>query len=215
MPSFIRNTSGGASVSGGALAPRSRRGNTNQADAYWRGGVLDVGAFQSIATTILTTSTPNITFSVIPQGYKHLQLRVFGRSTGAYTYSSVYVQPNSDSGLNYSFHALTGDGATATANGRGTGSDVAWTVQNITGNNATANNYGMVIIDIFDYTNTNKYKTMRSFGGYDNNGSGTPIGTANNNSSVWLSTTAITSLSLATDGDFMQYTHAALYGIEG
>jgi len=38
MPSFTRNTSGGASVSGGALAPRSRRGNTNQADAYWRGG---------------------------------------------------------------------------------------------------------------------------------------------------------------------------------
>ena len=38
MPSFIRNTSGGASVGGGALAPRSRRGNTNQADGYWRGG---------------------------------------------------------------------------------------------------------------------------------------------------------------------------------
>ena len=38
MPSFTRNTSGGTSVSGGALAPRSRRGNTLQADAYWRGG---------------------------------------------------------------------------------------------------------------------------------------------------------------------------------
>lgn len=38
MPSFIRNTSGGTSVSGGGLAPRSRRGNTNQADGYWRGG---------------------------------------------------------------------------------------------------------------------------------------------------------------------------------
>ena len=38
MPSFIRNTSGGTVIGGGALAPRSRRGNTNQADAYWRGG---------------------------------------------------------------------------------------------------------------------------------------------------------------------------------
>ena len=38
MPSFIRNTSGGTAVAGGSLAPRSRRGNTNQADAYWRGG---------------------------------------------------------------------------------------------------------------------------------------------------------------------------------
>lgn len=40
MPSFHKNTSGGASVSGGALAPRSRRGNTNQADGYWRGGAV-------------------------------------------------------------------------------------------------------------------------------------------------------------------------------
>jgi hypothetical protein len=40
MPSVIRNTSGGKAVSGGALAPRSRRGNTAQADAYWRGGEI-------------------------------------------------------------------------------------------------------------------------------------------------------------------------------
>lgn len=44
MPSFIKNTSGGKSVSGGALAPRSRRGNTNQADGYWRGGSVSLNA---------------------------------------------------------------------------------------------------------------------------------------------------------------------------
>ena len=42
MPSFIRNTSGGKAVSGGALAPRSRRGNTNQAASYWAGGAGDI-----------------------------------------------------------------------------------------------------------------------------------------------------------------------------
>ena len=39
MPSFFRNTSGGKSVSGGALSPRSRRGNsTDQVASYWAGG---------------------------------------------------------------------------------------------------------------------------------------------------------------------------------
>lgn len=38
MPSFIRNLSGGKAISGGALAPRSRRGNTGQVDSYWSGG---------------------------------------------------------------------------------------------------------------------------------------------------------------------------------
>ena len=38
MSKISRNTAGGTAVGGGALAPRSRRGNTNQADGYWRGG---------------------------------------------------------------------------------------------------------------------------------------------------------------------------------
>ena len=41
MPSFIRNTSGGKAVSGGALAPRSRRASTAQVSAYWSGGSAD------------------------------------------------------------------------------------------------------------------------------------------------------------------------------
>ena len=51
MPSFIRNTSGGTAVSGGALAPRSRRGNTNQADAYWRGGDGNIFTIATGGTT--------------------------------------------------------------------------------------------------------------------------------------------------------------------
>lgn len=45
MPSFIRNTSGGKAISGGALAPRSRRGNsTDQVASYWSGGGLSAPA---------------------------------------------------------------------------------------------------------------------------------------------------------------------------
>lgn len=39
MPSFLRNTSGGKAISGGALSPRNRRGNTNPVASYWAGSV--------------------------------------------------------------------------------------------------------------------------------------------------------------------------------
>jgi hypothetical protein len=38
MPSLLKNTSGGKAISGGSLAPRTRRGNTDQVNSYWAGG---------------------------------------------------------------------------------------------------------------------------------------------------------------------------------
>jgi hypothetical protein len=185
-------------------------------------GVTTFGAFESIATTTVGVGgTPTISFADIPQTFKHLQIRVLGRSTGAYTYSSLYVRPNSVSTARYSYHSLYGNGTSAASTGRGTaGGDTAWVAQNISGDTATANNFGSVIVDILDYANTDKYKVMRSLGGYDNNGSGSPIGTISLNSGAFFgstgsSTEAITSITLLTDGNFKQYTHAALYGIKG
>ena len=37
MPSFLTNTAGGKSIAT-MIAPRSRRGNTNQVASYWAGG---------------------------------------------------------------------------------------------------------------------------------------------------------------------------------
>ena len=181
-----------------------------------------LNSFESIAAyTVGAGGETVITFSNIPQIYENLQIRVHGRSTGAYTYSSVYVRPNSVSATRYSYHALFGDGSSIISTGRGTaGGDTAWVAQNISGDTSMTNNFGAVIVDILDYANTNKYKVMRSFGGYDNNGSGTPIGTVSLNSGAFYgstgsSTEAITSITLLTDGNFKQYTHAALYGIRG
>jgi hypothetical protein len=220
VPSFLKNTAGGKAISGGALQPRGRRGNTAQIASYWAGGVEVSTAFESIQTyTVGAGGITTISFVDIPSTYKHLQIRVTGRSTGAYTYSSLYVRPNSDNGLRYSYHSVYGDGANASGAGRGTGSDGSWIAQNIAGATSGTNNFGAVIVDILDYTSANKYKTMRSMGGYDNYGSGTPIGTFNVNSGTWYgstgsSTEAVTSITLLTDGNFAQYTHAALYGIK-
>jgi len=38
MPTFIKSMAGGKVISGGALSPRGRRGNTGQVASYWSGG---------------------------------------------------------------------------------------------------------------------------------------------------------------------------------
>jgi hypothetical protein len=67
-----------------------------------------------------------------------------------------------------------------------------------------------------DYRNTNKYKTLRSLGGNDNN-TASPPGDLYYGSNLWLNTAAITSLVIVprTGTNFVQYTQFALYGIKG
>jgi hypothetical protein len=80
-------------------------------------------------------------------------------------------------------------------------------------NGALSNLFAGYVIDILDYANTNKNKTIRSLAGSDANGSGTIwFG-----SIAWLSTSAITSLSfnIESGSNFTQYSSFALYGIKG
>ena len=72
---------------------------------------------EPIATTLVGVGgVSTVTFSNIPQGYKHLQVRIFSRSTtSTYQQSGGYVRFNSDTGNNYTRHGLYGDGATAGA----------------------------------------------------------------------------------------------------
>jgi hypothetical protein len=68
------------------------------------------------------------------------------------------------------------------------------------------------VIDILDYANTNKYKTTRTLGGFDANGSGEQ----GLFSGLWMSATAVTSIDLiATSGNWTTDTRFALYGIKG
>jgi hypothetical protein len=172
-------------------------------------------SYFSIASTRLTSSQYSVVFSNIPQIYTHLQIRISGRSTGPYSYSSAYLNYNENTTNLYTFSAFYGDGSTAAAGARGLASDNTTICQNIAGDNSIALTTGAVIADILDYTNTNKFKTTRSVGGYSNNGLGSPQGTANINASYFASTSAITSITCTTDGNFNAYTQISLYGIKG
>lgn len=122
---------------------------------------------QSASPTGTTAS-----FTSIPQTFTHLQVRVFGRSSVAVSAHDLNMYTNTQSGSNMTQHILQGDGSSVTS---GSGYGIPSTISQLgwlPGASSTANVFGNVIIDILDYTNTNKNKTFRSLSGYDANGSG-------------------------------------------
>jgi hypothetical protein len=157
-----------------------------------------------------TGSSGTITFTTIPSTYKHLQIRALGRSDYAGANVQIAVRFNSDTAANYSGHYLVGNGSTATASGAG-GTTFGEGGQ-VTAATSSASVMGTAVIDILDYADTNKYKTLRSLSGFDANGSGQILLT----SGSWRSTSAITSITLlAGAGNWTTDTRFALYGIKG
>jgi hypothetical protein len=168
------------------------------------------GSYYSIATTTVGVGgASSITFSSIPSTYTHLQIRLLGRTNRAAASDYVTIILNSDSGANYSYHYLQGDGSSATA-GASTGS-VYLFLDKLPGANASANVFGAAVFDLLDYTNTSKYKTNRSLGGYDNNGDGIIEFDSGN----WRSTSSVTAITLTPGAGtlFSQYSSFALYGV--
>ena len=165
------------------------------------------GDYESIQTvTVGSGGQATVSFTSIPATYKHLQIRYLAADSRTGTpYSYGYLTFNSDSGANYSEHALYGDGSTI-----GSGAGVSNTkIPNIIGD---ATHFGAGVIDILDYANTNKYKTLRSLSGSDENGSGI----MNVGSGSWRNTAAITTITITPlTANIRQYSSFALYGIKG
>jgi hypothetical protein len=169
-------------------------------------------SYESIATTTLGTTTASITFSSIPATFTHLQIRLIARSTRSSGISQYKLNFNSDTAGNYAGHYLFGDGAAVLVGFDGASQTYLWG-NPIAANNTLANTFGPGVVDILDYTNTNKYKTIRILGGNDENGGGF-VGFL---SGVWMSSSAITSITIGEPygANFAAYTSAALYGIKG
>jgi len=168
-------------------------------------------AYDSIATVTVATAQSTISFTSIPATYKHLQLRFIGRSTRSATQGYVIANFNSDTGSNYAYHTLESDGSNPYGNGSGAVSYP--TLWEIPGANATSNIFGAGVVDILDYANTNKYKTIRALQGDDKNGSGRTY----LSSGLWCSATAINAITLTeyNGQNFEPYSRFALYGIRG
>jgi hypothetical protein len=170
-------------------------------------------SYESIATvTVGSGGTTSISFSSIPSTYTHLQMRFTARSKDNDTNAFIYMQLNGDTASNYSDHYLRGDGSSVSAIGNANNTVIYATGQ-IPALVATASVFGVGVVDILDYANTNKYKTSRSLNGYDSNGSGSVFHESGN----WRNTNAVSSITLTTQASqgFAQYSSFALYGIKG
>jgi hypothetical protein len=112
---------------------------------------------------------------------------------------------------NYNMHQMYGDGSSVAA---AAPSDSAILIGNLSPSSANANVFAGNVIDILDYTNTNKYTTARALSGYDNNGSGYVV----YQSGLWMDFNAVTSIKLfprSATGNLAQYSSFALYGVKG
>ena len=167
------------------------------------------GAYDSLATvTVGSTAVSTISFTGIPSTYKHLQIRAITKDSQASGAHSLRIQFNSDTGSNYTYHALTGDGSSASAGALTSQTNLfPGYVMGTTGTSVFASS----IHDILDYANVSKNKVIRTLSGVDNNGSGN-IGLF---SGLWINTNAITSITIlpAASTNFTQYSSFALYGI--
>lgn len=168
------------------------------------------GDYESIATTTVGVGgQATITFSSIPSTYKHLQVRMLVKSNGVT--DSLDMRFNSDTGSNYVYHELVGQGSSASSSASTGRTAMPMPSPGI--DSTTTGIFSVAVVDILDYANTNKNKTLRGLGGYDLNGSGAVSLVSN----LWLSTAAISTITiyLRTGINIGRYSSFALYGVKG
>jgi hypothetical protein len=175
-------------------------------------------SYDSIATyTVGSGGTSVITFSSIPQTYKHLQLRLHSRTNGALTRAYLQYFINGDtSTTNYSFNYMMGTGSGVMA--RDFNSGGSQQISSLAaGDNYASNIFAGTVTDILDYTSTNKTKVFRTT-------SGIPNAAPNTMTTLYVenlvnTTSAITQITIQPTSGYgtslMQGGIYALYGIKG
>jgi hypothetical protein len=174
-------------------------------------------AFESIATVTTPGGDSFLTFTTIPQDYKHLQIRGIAKDTyssGDGESTTITMRINDNTTSVYLGHFLRGNSAAASAGGSASATTSVDRLLSCTFGNAT-NFFSAGIVDFPDYSSTTKNKTMYSLSGGNLN-----VTTDKSNvylgSGIFLSTAAITEIRItAPVSGFAVGTTFALYGIRG
>jgi hypothetical protein len=184
-------------------------------------GRVASNSYESIQTvTVGAGGSGTVTFSSIPSTYKHLQIRLINQTNRTtFNTSSFYFRFNGDTGSNYSIHTLQSDPASPSSSALAGGLSSQTAIYDLsTSSNVAANVFGASVIDILDYANTNKNKTIRAISGADTNGAASGYaGWIGFSSGAWYNTAAVTSITFTPQFGtlFNQYSTFALYGIRG
>jgi hypothetical protein len=176
------------------------------------------GSFDLLETQVLGSSATSVTFNIFSTNwattYQHLQIRVVYLSD--ITNNSLVGRFNGDSTTNYAYHRINGNGSSVFA---GAGSTKSNMTLHYSQDNNSSTEPNVAIIDILDPFETTKNKVVRSLGGTSSGASKNQIDLW---SSLWQSTTAVSSISLSLAsgydgwqaGNFRAGTRISLYGIK-
>ena len=155
--------------------------------------------YEPIATTTLVSASSSVSFSSISSTYTDLILTIDGTVNSN---CGIQMRFNGDTGENYSFTRMTGDGSSASSD-----RSVPITFMELGYYVTTTRN--MNIVQIMNYSNSTTYKTVLNRA----NAQSVNIG-AQAYVELWRSTSAINSITINASGNLASGSTLTLYGIE-
>lgn len=178
-------------------------------------GAVGGAAYDLLETQVLSSSASSVTFTGLGSysDYKHLQIRAVERWEGAFISSSTELTFNGDTSSSYSAHKLEGDGNSVSSDNKSNQDHID--LEATPGANADSGIFSSRVIDILDFSSTNKNTTVRCLTGLvAPNISRTRIYLI---SGAYYSTDAITSLTFQPAGstNYVTGSRFSLCGIKG
>ena len=158
-----------------------------------------MSTYTPIASQTLGSTSANVTFSSIPQGYTDLVLVV--QAKAATTDDNIYLRFNSDDASNYSVTNMYGNGSSA-ASTRYSNSSFIW-FDNF--GYLRTSSFSTIIMNFQNYSNSATNKTCLIRNNIDSVGVTASVG-------LWRNTAPITAINLLTSG-FATGSTFNLYGI--
>jgi hypothetical protein len=159
--------------------------------------------YEPIATQTLGSATSSVTFSSITGSYTDLVLIINGSVTSGNP--SVWMRLNSDSGSNYSFTRVTGNGTSALSS-----FEVSQTKANIASAFGMTTTYETnLVVQIMNYSNTTTNKTTITRANTPSLGTEASV-------NLYRSTSAITAIEILNSSatNFSTGSTFSLYGVK-
>jgi hypothetical protein len=154
--------------------------------------------YSLINSQTLGSNTASVTFSSIPATFTDLIMVINSYST---TGAGIYTQLNGDTGTNYSFTYLQGNGTAASSGRSSTQASIYLADQS-----SSSANLQTTLLQFNDYSNATTYKTVISRGSSASQSVTAVVG-------LWRSTATINQIVLL-NGNFASGSVFKLYGIQ-
>jgi hypothetical protein len=174
-------------------------------------GPSAAGAYELLETVSVGTAVASVSFSNLDTNYgstyQHLQIRTVVTHSGAGG-NALSMQLSGDTGANYAYHELIGNGSSASSSALTSQSSIVGTV--LMRQNISNTSFAAGVIDILDAFETTKNKTIRSLSGHASTESIVGL-----TSGVRLNTAAVTSITLFSIGaaNIVAGSRFSLYGL--